>query len=62
MAPVNILSPVTSKMFMGQHINLFNGVVRRVKKNSNRGIMHHALEIIVLTDGTGRSNLLHYCS
>lgn len=88
MAPVNILSQTTAKTFEAKHINLANGVVRRVKENVQRGIMHHQLDLerlrmvvftdssfannrdsttqlgfmILLTDGTGRANLLHFSS
>lgn len=41
MAQVNILSQTTEKNFLAKNVNLVNGVVRRVKENDQRGIVHH---------------------
>lgn len=62
MSPVIILLHITSKNCASKHVNLVNGVVRRVKSNQDRGIAHHELnidelKIISFTDCSFANNM-----
>lgn len=61
MATFNILSKNTINTFFEKHITLINGVVRRVKENEDRGIIHHDqdvrnLKMVVFTDSSFANN------